>query len=213
MVCEDIEQALEELDKKHAYLQRETFAKRCSHVCSYWRAIALGTARLWTNIICFQDLSPYERLGGLVMRSKEAPLKLAIRMVPPTLGHSEDSPMEVYPDNPLQESTEALWNNGEPGPFVVLILLDILLPHIYRWRVFDLEADRFYHCISALSGAEKFPAIMMLETLSLKCQKPEDYDPSTFPPSDFRDDFTQMDVFLNGLPWLKNLTLWGAHLS
>ena len=89
------------------------FAILCSHVCQYWRAVALNTSQLW----CSLDFTGYpseEWCKVWIERSKNAPLLIDV-------SHTEGG----------RELSRAH------------AILDLILPHAHRWELFELVTDSY----------------------------------------------------------------------
>jgi F-box-like len=123
------------------------FPVLASHVCHLWRSVALGSPSLWTNITFSEGLL-YEHSQIWIERSKDLPLDIEID-VGRSLGVGQD---EV-------EAT-ALFSH-------VSTILDIIVPHVTRWRKLRVLVDQYIYMYEVLRRLARCASAPLLEILRL----------------------------------------------
>lgn len=120
-----------------------------THVCSRWRQIALSTGGLWTNIILTFPVSTRQ-----------------LNRTVPWLGRSKASPLNILldfrdPSWDWEENTHGFsWQDME-------VVLRLLLPHVTRWRRFELLTDTWAPIFTFLWYTRRIVSAPKLERLSL----------------------------------------------
>ncbi|KAH7906243.1 hypothetical protein BJ138DRAFT_654227 [Hygrophoropsis aurantiaca] len=171
-----------------------------SHVCKHWRTVALSTPALWTVInIGPIERSALERVQCLVERSKGLPVSIRIDCEPPDDEDSEDDA-----DSP---------GGGDPKPISLNdlnALLDILVPHVQRWRTFELSVSSYELMFATLLklSAPSVPAATHLECLQLYHH--EEAETDIFPSPEYSAPLT---LFGGEAPRIQTLALWGVHVN
>ncbi|KAF8526135.1 hypothetical protein JB92DRAFT_2873472 [Gautieria morchelliformis] len=161
------------------------FATLCSHVCQYWRTVAISTCQLWSYLDFGEDLALVpllERSELWIARSGDVPLIIDIDLTDIELAYGE-----------LKSHA----------------ILELILPHAHRWRVFELATD-FYGLIwlwqRRLASLRSAPT---LEQLGMSCHE-EQIDPDVFEPRAYR---SPQVLFPQGTPKLRSILLWGVHFD
>lgn len=124
---------------------------RVSHVCQHWRLVAIETANLWTTLK-FRAGCPWDENQEWLSRSKDSPLDITINYF---------ALDEFAPHSPELEQAEADF----------IAILDLVLPHVSRWRAFRLDVDMYRYLALAWRRLEECPVdpgTPLLETLVLK---------------------------------------------
>ncbi|KAK7056759.1 hypothetical protein VNI00_002476 [Paramarasmius palmivorus] len=193
-----------------------------SHVCRHWREVAIETPTLWTSMN-FTYGSSLEAAKVWVERSKTQPLEISIDCSLPDHYVSGDD---------LSEEEDAEMNNGDsstafnvdsetprlssddpklpiPRKEEVSRFLDIIIPHVGRWRAFTLVCshyDRVYPVLERLAQCGSAPQLELLELYSHDDVEQNE----TFEPPALKHPFV---LFGSNAPKLKRLVLWGVHLD
>ncbi|KAI0089751.1 hypothetical protein BDY19DRAFT_940637 [Irpex rosettiformis] len=128
-----------------------SFEDSVSKVCRKWRCVALDTALLW-NRVDFWGGPLYERSLSSIQRSKNALLDILI-LAPDILTTGVDYQQK-----------------NKPSP--IEFILDVLLPHLHRWRSFvfhavDVKGRQMRNLISKLGDVG---AARELQLLCLSAQ-------------------------------------------
>lgn len=175
--------------------------------------------------------SSLDQAKAYIERSKSLPLDISIDCVAPEEWVSEDFPdgMDIdeeevptllgLPTPPPQDASSVAEDRSidtdyTPSlPFLtkdqLTDILDIIIPHVERWRVFEVQASQYESHYTILSRLAECPSAPVLETLQLyQHDDCEDYD--VFQPVDMNTKFL---LFHGIVPNLKNLALWGVHID
>ncbi|RPD56501.1 hypothetical protein L227DRAFT_508326 [Lentinus tigrinus ALCF2SS1-6] len=196
-------------------------------VNKHWRGVALNTPQLWTRI-CITI--------GDVMYHKEGSM---FSVVSRYLSRSGRCPLDIFVDarDPEWDFSETDSIGAVVSPYIDLYdythpfkaehmhhVLNILMPHVHRFRSLAILTDRWAPMQTALDCLSmEIPALPLLETLILmRCNEFASYH-SEFSPADRKDpthlpfsallprsDGAQADV-APVLPRLKKLVLSGVH--
>jgi hypothetical protein len=161
------------------------FATLCSHVCQYWRTTAINTCQLWSYLDFGEDLPLLpllERSELWITRSGDVPLIIDIDLTDIELAY---------------------------GTLKSHAILELILPHAHRWRVFELATD-FYNLIwlwqTRLASLLSAP---VLEHLGMSCHE-EQIDPDVFEPRAYH---SPQVLFPQGTPKMRSIFLWGVHFD
>ena len=168
------------------------FATLCSHVCQYWRAIALNISQLW----CFLDFTedPSEkRCKVWIERSKDAPLAIDV-------SHPVDK--DCGPDEEGAQTFRELSRAHA--------ILDLILPHAHRWKTFELVTDSYD--VLWLWQQELVPLRIapILEHIGLFCHGELPLPPlhGTHVPTPL-----PLVLFPEGTPKIRSVNLWAVHFD
>ncbi|KAI0324425.1 hypothetical protein GY45DRAFT_1331553 [Cubamyces sp. BRFM 1775] len=163
-----------------------TFEVLVSHVCRYWRQIALHTPHLWTTIH-FRTRAHMSR--GEVYLSRNGRL-----------------PIDIYVDTCSEDDYQLRKDLLFRGEF--LPVFDVVLPHIDRWRelhliVADLECKTFARKVLSTCGTA--PALQTLQLWHVQNWRTSErlFNHIGPPP---------VVVFGGELPSLKHIILQGVNL-
>ncbi|EJC97936.1 uncharacterized protein FOMMEDRAFT_46963, partial [Fomitiporia mediterranea MF3/22] len=182
------------------------FPVRMSHVCRRWRRIAINMPSLWTTLD-FAEPRPFEKSRVWLERSKQAPLNLVIDL-------------SVFDDE--SDSDTDFQDDGEDRELVkdrqlsldLNYILDLIIPHVSRWRTFELSVTLYKHIYLALKRLEKCPAdpgAPLLETFALFCHEDsDDFDADSFVFEEYREHILP---FGGNAPKLIEAGLWGVHID
>lgn len=179
----------------------DSFQVTVSHVCKFWREVALGTPALWSDIdleIGKHAAPSYRRASEYVSRSKGYPLSIFIEVI-----ECEEDDESVY-----SEQSDYI----PPVTNVQLReILDLLLPHTNRWRKFKLVAEDYIYFHAILTRLSYAPPAPLLEYLELHNLE-EDLEPEylSFPYPSHKTPFV---LFNNSVPKLQYVSLYGVHID
>ncbi|KDQ59587.1 hypothetical protein JAAARDRAFT_205618 [Jaapia argillacea MUCL 33604] len=164
-----------------------------SLVCSRWRQIAISTPELWTTIFLTQALSPHDiaRTSTWLERSKTRPLDLYLDFRDPCWSWDE-------------EDHSFTWND-------MAEILQLLLPHISRWRLVDLLTDTWAPVFAFLYDVHRAEHAPILTTISLsRCNAFFARVGEVFVPAALK---VPIPLFRGCLPSLQKLVLAGVHVD
>lgn len=172
------------------------FQVRVAHVCKRWRQTALNLPLLWTSVT-FYDQPPFEDSKLWIARSQNCPLDLTIN-IPAYLQDKEDSEVaDEYLPDPKKEGLQRLEQ-----------ILDIAIPHVSRWKTFDLSVTTWEQMYLALTRLEPIAAASTLQQLSLYCDEDVGYERF------LQQAFKAPKVLFGGnMPKLKHLGLYSVHFD
>ncbi|TRM61059.1 hypothetical protein BD626DRAFT_538342 [Schizophyllum amplum] len=195
-----------------------------SHVCQRWRTVALDTPDLWT-VVYFAEPAPFEKSRAYVERSKNRPLDIILNLN--NHEHSDDEDAidgdavaEIGQDigviirprdsaDPEAEDATTYPCPSNTSKDEVKQILDVIIPHIERWRHFELETDSYDYIYDLLGRLSRAPAAPELEVFQIyHYENCEDYD--TFRPAELGTPFC---IFGGSAPKLEMLALWGVHIN
>ncbi|KAH9980291.1 hypothetical protein BGW80DRAFT_1141959, partial [Lactifluus volemus] len=98
---------------------------------------------------------------------------------------------------------------GRISPQDLPLVRDLILPHVPRWRVFELMVNDFQIMYGILSTLSSIPSAPQLQALRLyHYDDDEDYD--HFSPSHLKQPFAP---FSGRAPGLMQAALWGVHVD
>ncbi|TFK40740.1 hypothetical protein BDQ12DRAFT_627412 [Crucibulum laeve] len=175
-------------DEEYSAAPCSDFQVLASHVCQYWRQIALLTPSLWTTIH-FREHHDISKAEAFITRSSSATTYLLDILVD-TVAQEEHTPgVTLY-----KEELDAIFR--------------VIMPHVHRWRAFHLKiCDNDCKILARkyLGGSKPAPN---LETLQLyhfeDFRTAQNLYLATYRPP--------VIVFSNDLPVLKNVSLIGVNL-
>ncbi|KAF8528387.1 hypothetical protein BU17DRAFT_61061 [Hysterangium stoloniferum] len=180
---------------------KKYFAILCSHVCQYWRNVAIGTPQLWSKIILTGSIpyapsntgfNSYELSKECIIRSKEAPLDIVV---------------DLTTDEKMSETDIFVVENTKMS----LSFFSLISPHVHRWRSFHFCTDfnrAAWVWLGRLSTLRSAPALVFF---SLMCHEEwTDEAGKTFSPSELKMFFP---LFPEGTPVIKEVVLWGVHVD
>lgn len=197
-----------------------TFPVLVSHVCRRWRAVSICTPALWTTLLlnyhtCLAQVVAYTE------RSKSLPMDIQWDLVAPDDWEDEGVPpprpsgFPPAPSEPESTNLEDLASAAEEQYTPVLseheisCILDIIIPEVHRWGVFDVQASMYRSIFCILRRLSTAPSAPLLEALSFyHYDECDDFD--TFKPVHFSEAFT---LFSGSLPSLTSLAFWGVHID
>ncbi|KAI0044403.1 hypothetical protein FA95DRAFT_1562273 [Auriscalpium vulgare] len=199
-----------------------------SHVCRRWRDIALQTPTLWTSID-FSEGPPFEKSRAYIERSKECLLDIELDCTLPdeTTIDDDDIAEEAFPededaDEELAAAAARPPRSGKPLDDKTVaraegrVLLedlpavrDLIMPHLARWRIFELMVNDYTIMHSTLSTLARAGAAPHLEALQLyHYEDSEQY--AAFAPPHLKAGLLP---FGGRAPALTHVALWGVHLD
>ncbi|KAJ7595386.1 hypothetical protein C8J56DRAFT_922195 [Mycena floridula] len=167
-----------------------------SHVSRRWRKIALATGSLWTDIILTFPTSPAQQTKAAtwISRSRTYPLDIYLDFRDPDWTWDDD------------EHTHAFrWQDME-------IVLRFLLPHVKRWRRFDLLTDTWSPIFTFLWYSKQVISAPKLENLRLsRCNAFFADKNVVFLPSHLKRPVS----FFGGIEFeaLRHVSLVGVHVD
>jgi F-box-like len=168
----------------------DEFATRCSHVCQYWRAVAINTHQLW-SFLDFRGLASEERCKTWIERSQDVPLTIEV-------AHEMDG----------------LFNPEERGAVTFMeiqrayMTRDLILPHARRWKSFELVTDSYELVWLWERSLLQVGCAPILEHIGLFCHGdiPAVTVTHLRPPS-------PLVIFPQGTPKIRSVNLWGVHFD
>jgi hypothetical protein len=194
-----------------------------SHVSTRWRTVALGIPTLWTRLD-FAEGPPFDKSRTWLERSKECPLDIELDLTLDQDPRSDDSDNQLNttsedddePEDrvPMPGGLPPLKNvqrrlPGRISPQDLPLVRDLILPHVPRWRVFELMVNDFQIMYGILSTLSSIPSAPQLQALRLyHYDDDEDYD--HFSPSHLKQPFIP---FSGRAPGLMQAALWGVHVD
>ena len=198
-------QACSDSNVLHAYHSPMTI----SHVCRWWRQASTSCGALWTNIV-------------LCLRPRSHPkLSHSDPMVNSWLARSQSYPLNVLLDmrDPSWLPLDPCFEDWEEDSHRFTIsemesVLNMFLPHLPRWKAFELRTDTWAPIHHFLSRVEHLPAPRALESLVLqRCNAHFLRKGQIFKPPSRQAAiplFSHSGIHGGGL---KELTLSGVHVD
>ena len=175
---------------------RMPFQVLVSHVCRFWRDVALNMPSLWTNLD-FTEGPPFMKSSVWIQRSQNLPLDIHI-----DCGGSDDD------DDDDETSTVSEFSDSIASTEDLIVVLDLIVPHVARWRSLRVAVESYDYMHLTLTWLSKCPAAPQLECLHLSHH--DDADTSElFQPEHLRDFFLP---FHGIAPKLHYVNLWGVHI-
>jgi hypothetical protein len=89
--------------------------------------------------------------------------------------------------------------------------LDIVIPHVHRWKSFEISVHDYHYMHPTLSRLSELPGAPMLEQLRLYHHDVESETDETFSPAELREP--RVVLFSGNTPKLAELALWGVHVD
>ncbi|KAH7923319.1 hypothetical protein BV22DRAFT_1130759 [Leucogyrophana mollusca] len=168
-----------------------------SSVCTRWRSIALATHSLWACLkISCRESPPFDRVETWISRTGAVPLDIDIDCDP-----SSPELMFLEDEEPIPISSQDLTD-----------LLDILLPHLHRWRSFKLSVLHYEDMLPALTVLTNplLRPAAQLKTFQLGMQHIySDYNTWEI----MSPDLFRHNILAGGAPRLQNIHLVGVHMN
>src|SRR6266403_184744 len=223
---DDDEDDDEEVSKDEHRL-RLPFKVLVSHVCRRWRTVSVETSTLWT-FLDFAEGPPFEKSRTWIERSKGCPLDIELDCtVDEDDANSDESDdrtdADVYssdelvapedrvamPGGPAPVKTKETRSLGRVSPADLPVVRDLILPHVARWRVFELMVNDYQIMSGILSTLAAIPEAPQLQVLRLyHYDDNDDYD--HFRPPHLKQPFAP---FCGRAPSLLEVALWGVHVD
>jgi hypothetical protein len=211
--------------------RRLPFKVLVSHICRRWRTVVIETSTLWTHLD-FTEGPPFHKSRTWLERSKGCVLDIELDCTVDELADSDESDdlpdassndndengndERVAPDDRDAQSgdlalakTKARRIPGRVSPVSLPIVRDLILPHAWRWRVFELMVNDYQIMYGILSTLSSIPEAAQLQILRLyHYDDNDDYD--HFRPPHLKQPFAP---FCGRAPNLDQLALWGVHVD
>jgi hypothetical protein len=222
-------------------LRRLPFKVLVSHICRRWRTVVIETSTLWTHLN-FAEGPPFAKSRTWLERSKECVLDIELDCtVDDDDDDEEEEEVEVDSDesddlpdassNDVVErvapeegrdaqsgdltapvKTKARRFPGRVSPVSLPIVRDLILPHAWRWRIFELMVNDYQIMYGILSTLSSIPEATQLQVLRLYHYDDDDDDEyDRFRPAHLRQPF--FAPFCGRAPNLVQLALWGVHVD
>ncbi|KAL0949122.1 hypothetical protein HGRIS_009206 [Hohenbuehelia grisea] len=120
-----------------------------SHVGTRWRRVALSTSKLWTSINLALPYTPAQvsRMRAWLLRSRSCPLDILLDFRDPDWSWDEDA--HIFTSQQMQGT------------------MAYLLPHVTRWRSFDLLCDTWHPIFTFLSLSQHVDSAPFLRRIAL----------------------------------------------
>jgi len=234
---DDEEEEDEDEDEYHGFatrrrrLRRLPFKVLVSHICRRWRTVVIETSTLWTHLN-FAEGPPFDKSRTWLERSKGCVLDIELDCTvdeelnsdesadPPDASSSsndDDGEQQRVPpedrDAPSGDlppaKTKARRIPGRVSPVSLPIVRDLILPHAWRWRIFELMVNDYQIMYGILSTLSSIPEAAQLQVLRLyHYDDNDDYD--HFRPPHLAQPFSP---FCGRAPNLDQVALWGVHVD
>ncbi|KAI0089761.1 hypothetical protein BDY19DRAFT_940694 [Irpex rosettiformis] len=168
-----------------------SFQDSVSKVCRRWRYVALNMASLW-NYVDFAEGMPYKRSLMYIERSKNAPLDILI--------HARHN------------NTDDRDGKRKINIFCLKRAMDIILPHLHRWRSFCFYADDFCRMETLVGMLGSVGAATELQTLCLHVSDTGYHRDGSYYPEEVEASRT-IRIFGGQIPKLRSLWICRAFFS
>ena len=216
----------EEEDSTDEHRQRLPFKVLVSHVCRRWRTVAIETSMLWTNLD-FAEGPPFEKSRTWLKRSKGCLLDIELDCTVDEDESDDREDSDAYSSDDLVAPEDRVAMPGGPppvrtkettrsrslgrvSPADLPVVRDLILPHVARWRVFELMVDDYQIMYGILSTLAAIPEAPQLQVLRLYHYDNDDYDYDHFRPPHLKQPFAP---FCGRAPNLLEVALWGVHVD
>ena len=199
-----------------------------SHICRRWRTVAVETSMLWAHLN-FAEGPPFDKSRTWLERSKGCALDIELDCTvnedadsdefddPPDASlHDNDDELVApedrvaMPGGPAPVKTKPSRLPGRVSPVDLPIVRDMILPHVWRWRIFELMVNDYQIMYGILSTLASVPEAPQLQVLRLyHYDDNDDYD-------HFRPPHLKQPLFApfrGRAPNLLNAALWGVHVD
>ena len=202
-----------------------------SHICRRWRTVVIETSTLWTHLN-FAEGPPFHKSCTWLERSKGCVLDIDLDCTA-GVANSDDSESDDLPDASSNDSddngndervapedrdapsgdlapakTKARGFPGRLSSVSLPIVRDLILPHVWRWRYFDLMVNDYQIMYGILSTLSSIPEAAQLQVLRLYHYHGDNHD--HFWPPHLKQPFAP---FCGRAPNLGQLALWGVHVD
>lgn len=168
------------------------FQVLCSHVCTRWRAACLGNPLLWNKIYIRYPEDPSIITHNKSLRYQKTRTWLA--------RSGETTPLDIKVnfkrERPVQPGEQVRWLT----PFDVNVIVPVIVPHIRRWRSFNM-ATKTLKMMRVLLKAIEGESAPLLKHLLLQASTLGKNTPSTPYP-----------FLKGGAPNLRHLALAGLSV-
>ena len=133
------------------------FATTVSHVCCRWRQVALATPSLWSKLT-FTTETSFEQNRTSLERSRNSPLELFLHF---------DMPDELIAESAASSDGDGDELLKKEVEMDLKRALDLIIPHVSRWRALHVMLDLDKHMDLLLGRMEPLPGAPLLQTLAL----------------------------------------------
>ena len=201
-----------------------------SHICRRWRTVVIETSTLWTHLK-FAEGPPFHKSRTWLERSKRCMLDIDLYCAigAANSDESDDLPDASSNDNDDNGNDERVAPEDRDAPSGDLapaktkargflrrelsssslpIVRDLILPHAWRWRFFDLMADDDQDMYDILSTLSSIPEAAQLQVLRLYQYDEDDLEHFWSP--HLKQPFAP---FCGRAPNLVRLALYGVHVD
>jgi len=204
---------------------RLPFKVLVSHVCQRWRTVAIETSTLWTHL-SFVEGPPFDKSRTLLERSKGCALDIELDCTAYEDADTDESadPPNASRNDELVAPEDRVAMPGGPAPVKpksnrpfggrlsptdLPVVRDLIIPHAWRWRIFELMVNDYQIMYGILSTLASIPEAPQLQVLRLyHYDDNDDYD--HFRPAHLRQPFCP---FRGRAPNLVQAALWGVHVD
>ena len=166
------------------------FQVLASHVCRYWREVALNLPVLWKRLE-FNGTLQLDKAKAFINRAHGLPLIIQIDCTP-----TKDTD-EGHPDHPYCDPKRFLTQSD------LMQILDLIEPEVSHWEAFHFAVIPHGYVQSLLSRLHKLPSAPLLVSFRL-CHAVlgnyEFFDGNYLP-------------FHGNTPLLKSVVFWGIHID
>ncbi|KAG7090463.1 hypothetical protein E1B28_009579 [Marasmius oreades] len=171
-----------------------------SHVCARWRKVSLSTGSLWTRLaLFFPAIDPAQLTRTICW-----------------LNRSKSYPLEILLD--LRYSDWDWPSSGDGHPFtgeMLQVLLTILLPHVQRWKTFEMLTDTWEPIHTFLTRIRDTPNLKapMLQSLALsRCNAYFVRKGEVFQPIELKEPIPLISTGMEA-EGLRDVLLAGVHVD
>lgn len=207
--------------------RRLPFKVLVSHVCRRWRVVAIETSMLWTSLD-FAEGPPFDKSRSWLERSKACLLDIELDCtVDEDARYDEsDDRADETSSNELVPPRDRVAMPGGPAPIQIKetrpvgrvslsptdlpVVRDLILPHVERWRIFELMVNDYQIMYGILSTLAPIPEAPQLQALRLYHYDDNDDNYDHFEPPHLKQPFAP---FCGRAPNILQVALWGVHVD
>lgn len=216
----------DEEEEEESSARRLPFKVLVSHVCRRWRVVAIETSMLWT-FLDFAEGPPFDKSRTWLERSKGCLLDIELDCTTVdedassngSDDHADTSSGDdlvapedrvAMPGGPAPIKAKETRQLGRVSPADLSVVRDLILPHVARWRVFELMVNDYQIMYGILSTLAPIPEAPQLQVLRLYHYDDDNDEYDHFSPPHLKQPFAP---FRGHAPNLLQVVLWGVHVD